>query len=769
MGVFPANTTVTATQAGTTQFSSPESIFFIPYSGSDCPGCAYVGALDTSRNRATMFPPYPLWPASPTPPTAVQPGGVLGQGAVFTAYNPNGITSNSPSLITPPVSAGGFHNPIGAAFLNSTQELFVADSNNNRVIVMKLDPQAGLPLNFDNANRVLGQTQLNQFSPNYIEGKEFNFSSGAGIALDTSGASPHLYVADAVNHRILCFKDARLIAPNLHADMVIGQPDFGTALCNYPSGDSSKPTQSSLCGPIGLAVDPQGNLYVADSGNGRVLRFPAPFSYTGAGPEPADLVIGQQSFTTQVLDPTASTMRSPYGVAFTGTSGLLVSDLSFNRVLYFKFTGNNTFNPATDNGLAATKVYGQTDFFGTSKGNASNQLSAPHHIAADTSGRLYVADTGNNRILIFEDPNSPFTPVSGDSAPVSLTQGINQPFGVYVNPSTGEVWVANSNQGAVVRFPVYDTLSQNQSPLTTISDIAIDTQQSAGLIEFGPLATVQDQFGDLFVADSGNRIVTYYQVVSVVNGASFLSYRLLAPDTIASIFPPTNGSQKQFGSNTAQFSALPLPTTLGDVQVTVNGTSAPMFYTSPGQINFVFPFNAPTSGTAEVDVIQASTKQILGTAIVNMSSVSPGVFQCPPSTATLRQACILNEDNTLNSFTNQAQRGHVIQIFGTGQGPVPNPPPDGTAPSGAVASPIAPRVLINGQYPEQYPTAPGDPANGQFVQYFGLAPGYVGLWQLNIQIPMGVAPGTSVQFEVNLNGVFDTDINSGFHMSVAIK
>jgi len=279
------------------------------------------------------------------------------------------------------------------------------------------------------------------------------------------------------------------------------------------------------------------------------------------------------------------------------------------------------------------------------------------------------------------------------------------------------------------------------------------------------------------VADTGNRIITYYQTFSVVNGASFLTYRLLAPGTIASICGNTTQVCKaagtQFGSNTANYASLPnpfpVPTVLGDIQVTVNGTPSPLFYVSPGQINFVIPSNAPTTGTAEVDVIQVSTQQILGTGLISMNSVSPGIFPCPSSTAALRQACINNEDNTLNSFTNQAQRGHLIQIYGTGQGVVPNAPPDGTPPSGTVPSPIAPRVLFNGQYPEQYPTQPGDPANGQFVQYFGLAPGFVGLWQLNIYVPMGVTPGNTVSLIVNLNGTFDTDINSGFHMSVAVK
>jgi len=773
MGVFPPNSPAPSqTTAGATGFNSPQSIFFIP----DGNGNAYVGVMDPNSNRATIFPPYSQWPAAPTPPQAVQPGGVIGQNQSFITLNPNG--ASSATIVTPPASASVLYSPISAVFLNATKELFVGDANNNRVIVM---PQTTNPVIFGNATRVLGQAQMNQSSINYLEGKEFNFSTGAGMALDTSGPTPHLYVADPSNHRVLGFKDARLIAPNLHADIVIGQPDFGSALCNYPSGDSTKPSQSSLCGPYGLVVDSQGNLYVADSGNSRVLRFPAPFSSNVTAGEKADLVLGQPDFVTQVPDPTASTMRAPYGLAFSGANGLLVSDVAFNRVLYIPFSAGGTFTALTDNGKAATKAYGQQTFSGispcASPCNSNAQLNAPHHIAADTSGRLYVADTGNNRILIFDDPNSTLTPAGGDSAPVSLTQGISQPLGVYVNPSTGEVWVANSGQGAVVRYPLYDTLSQNQASLTTIPDVANDPEQNSGLIGFRPLATVQDQFGDLFVADTGNRIITYYQTFSVVNGASFLTYRLLAPGTIASICGNTTQVCKaagtQFGSNTANYASLPnpfpVPTVLGDIQVTVNGTPSPLFYVSPGQINFVIPSNAPTTGTAEVDVIQVSTQQILGTGLISMNSVSPGIFPCPSSTAALRQACINNEDNTLNSFTNQAQRGHLIQIYGTGQGVVPNAPPDGTPPSGTVPSPIAPRVLFNGQYPEQYPTQPGDPANGQFVQYFGLAPGFVGLWQLNIYVPMGVTPGNTVSLIVNLNGTFDTDINSGFHMSVAVK
>jgi uncharacterized protein (TIGR03437 family) len=762
MGVFPPNTTnINQTVFFSTIFSNPASIFFIP----DGSGNADVGVVDPNSNRITIFPPYSQWPNAPTPPQAVS-GGVLGQNSSFTNFGSNGDTTGS---FTPQASARVFSAPSGAFFLNSTKELFVADTGNHRMIVMPQQPQPGNSVFFGDATRLLGQSGFDQFSINYLEGKEFQFTAGAGITLDTNGTIPHLYVADTFNHRVLGFKDARKISPGLQADLVIGQPNFGTAVCNYPSGDRNKPTQSSLCAPYGLAVDSQGNLYVADSLNSRVLRFPAPFA-NSSSLEKADLVLGQPDFNTAVPSPTQSGMGTPYGVAISGTNGLLVSDLAFNRVLYFKFTSNGTFTAGSDNGRAASKVYGQQDFFGTGPGSSNTQLNGPRHIAADSSGRPYVADTGNNRILIFHDPNAPTTPTSGDGAILPLTQGLNKPYSVYVNQTTGEVWVGNSNAYTLVRYPQYDSLVFNQTPLTTIPDVATDPG-SNGQVQYVPLATVQDQFGDLFVADNANRVITYYQGMQVVNGASFLpsTSRPLAPNAIASIFPAKNGSATQFGSNTAAFNTVPVPTDLGDVQVQVNGTPAAIFYTSPSQINLVIPWNAPTSGSALVDVIQSSTGQILGSSQVAMGSVAPGIFECPISVATARQACILNDDGSVNGIGAPAQRGHIIEIFGTGQGLVPNPPPDGVPPGGAVNSPVSSRVNIGGKYPEEYQSQPGDPSDKSFIKYFGLAPGLLGVWQLNLQIPMGVVPGNNVPLVVFINDIPDGDPASGFHMSLAVK
>ena len=93
---------------------------------------------------------------------------------------------------------------------------------------------------------------------------------------------------------MLGWRDAASFTSGAPADLVIGQPDFLSSLCN---GAADTVSASSLCSPAGLAVDGSGNLYVADSDNNRVLEYANPFTAC-AGVFPcvggaANLVLGQ--------------------------------------------------------------------------------------------------------------------------------------------------------------------------------------------------------------------------------------------------------------------------------------------------------------------------------------------------------------------------------------------------------------------------------------------------------------------------------------------
>jgi sugar lactone lactonase YvrE len=131
-----------------------------------------------------------------------------------------------------------------------------------------------------------------------------------------------------------------------------------------------------LC-PFGLAFDGQGNLWVADNGNNRVLQYWPPFSNGMA----ASLVLGQANFTTYSLTPpsTSSTIWFPMSLAFDTSGRLFVADMMANRTLIF--------TPPFSNNMAATLVIGQQDFAhwlvnqGGGYTPAANTLAGPFSVA----------------------------------------------------------------------------------------------------------------------------------------------------------------------------------------------------------------------------------------------------------------------------------------------------------------------------------------------------------------------------------------------------
>jgi uncharacterized protein (TIGR03437 family) len=790
--IGPTGLNLTGTAATTfvyqTWIAQPAGIFFIP-SGSLA---GSVGVVDTGFNRILIFPPYPQWPAESTQ-YSPQANAVVGQGGSFTTIYPNDAQSATIGGGTPPASAGSLSSPVAAAFLASTNELFVADTGNNRVAVLPMTGGSGTV--FAAATRILGQDLADANSPNLIEGREFWFTSAsvdAGIALDTSGTTPHLYVSDPNNNRVLGYYDARLVKAGVRADLVIGQKDFSHAWCNYNTGasngiggDPTAPTQTSLCVPVGLVVDSAGNLYVADSGNGRVLRFPAPFANYPkvATLEAADLVLGQQGFSAQVKQASSSQMSVPYGVAISGINGLVVSDAALNRVLYFPFDANHTFAALSDNGKAATVVYGQPDFVSKLPGMASGSFNGPLHVATDPNGQVYVADAGNNRVVIFNDPHSPFA----SNTPILSITGLNAPRGVWVDIN-GNIWIANTNSTSVYEYPEASDLYAGATPSLTVTAVT----------NTATLAT--DGFGALYLADETNRVTIYFPALQAMNGANFLADRSIAPATIASLCAAGSNCANQatafqyttaggtIGCALANNTQIPVATVLGGCQVNfVNGnvsTPAPLFYTSPSQINFYVPLSAPTSGNANIEVVQQSTGQVLAAGLAAMSNTSPGIFQQSFSGSS-RQAAVLNEDNSLNSASNPAQRGHIITIYATGYGPeVPGIPADGVpapssplvvVPKGLTEVLIGTCLLSEGTAaPLNCPNQPGDVGTAgsvatNWIPFTGLAPGFVGEWQIDAQIPMAVVPNQAAIIKVLFNGIASSDPQPAYQTVIYVK
>lgn len=675
-----------------------------------------LGVADPSTNRITLFDPFADWPAetdtAPSPSAKV----VIGQ---------QGFTSFDPNRRQPEPSANSLAQPSGTFYTGT--ELFVTDTGNNRVLVFpSLTTSAS-------ATRVLGQRTFNLAAPNVAEGRELflfngftstgnlagNFSDGGGIAIDNTSNPPHLYVADTFNNRILGYADVRKVRPGDKADVVIGQNDFEHTLVNAPSNNADSLTNSGLFRPSGLAVDASGNLYVADSGNSRVLRFAKPFeqSVSAGDRQRANLVLGQLNFNQKLTDATAQNMAYPFGLAFTVEGSLVVSDAVHSRILFFRKPVNGDFA----SGQAAERVIGQPDFFTVGGSTAPTRLNSPRGIALDTDDRLYVADAGNNRVVLYDR----ITVGSNDPTPAfTLSTGLTAPQGVWVSPFTGEIWVANTrlnNTGQATRFPRFERL-------------AIDPRSDYTIPSAGPLALTQDASGNLYIAEAVNRVAIFYNALAFQINGNYAS-RPLAPGAAAVLYPA--GGDKggvSFSSSLVAFSGATVPTTVDDIQVLLNGNPVPVYAVSPFQINFLVPMNAPDSGTAEIQVIRASTGQILGVSNPQFARSAPALFT--QSANGQGQVAALNEDNSVNTASNPAARGSVVQLFGTGQGFVANAPPDGTPPTGPITTAEKPRVYLGG----------ADFVKDEDVLYSGLAPGLVGVWQINARVPQDAAPGQNDAF-----------------------
>src|SRR5271167_2108374 len=156
------------------------------------------------------------------------------------------------------------------------------------------------------ADLVLGQDGTSNGGINFIDAASLN--SPAGLALDTSVTPHRLFVADPFNNRVLGFPNAESFANGEPASMVLGQPNFFLEFPNQnpnairgPLARSaagqlalrvaSTPFARSLVSPSAVAVDAQGGVYVVDSGNNRVVFYPAPVT----NDEVATVFLGQGS------------------------------------------------------------------------------------------------------------------------------------------------------------------------------------------------------------------------------------------------------------------------------------------------------------------------------------------------------------------------------------------------------------------------------------------------------------------------------------------
>lgn len=279
-------------------------------------------------------------------------------------------------------TASGMSAPV-SVFISSDNQLVVADSQNNRVLIWKTLPTHSGQA----ADVVVGQTSFTtRLSATTQTG--LNYPAAAIIA------GNQLLVADRNNNRVLIWDEVPAAGSNgAAADLVLGQTGFTTSVHDDE--------EYSLYNPSSLWSDGY-KLLVSDTSNNRVLYWSNFPQDIGAS---ATYVIGQTDFSRSTAGTSASTLRSPFGITSDG-SAFYIADQGNNRVLRFDSL------PIANN-ASASYVYGQdSDTFTAATANDEDQdsvkddnptektLNGPSgvHVAA---GVLYVTDRSNNRVLLF--------------------------------------------------------------------------------------------------------------------------------------------------------------------------------------------------------------------------------------------------------------------------------------------------------------------------------------------------------------------------------
>ena len=185
--------------------------------------------------------------------------------------------------------------------------------------------------------------------------------------------------------------------------------DFSDTLCADGVGQDPAPSDHGMCSPGGVALDASGNLFVADTGNNRVIEIDAPL----AGTQSAARVIGQGGdFTASgcnrgAMAPGASTLCAPAGLMLDVLGNLWVADVNNDRVLEYQppFGADAAAAMAIGQGAAGNLTTAGCDRGiapGDLNGVGADSLCAPAAVAVDSNIDLYVADSSNNRSLIYD-------------------------------------------------------------------------------------------------------------------------------------------------------------------------------------------------------------------------------------------------------------------------------------------------------------------------------------------------------------------------------
>ena len=447
---------------------------------------------------------------------------------------------------------------------DSAGNLYIADFNNNRIRVVAASTGTlfGQSVTAGDIYTVAGNGTAG-YSGDGGAATSAELSGPTGVAVDSAG---NLYIADASNNRVrvVAASTQTLWGQSMTANNIYTIAGVGGA--GGFAGDGGAATNAKLAYPSNLAFDNWGNLYITDFNNSCIRMIAGSTrTFWGQNMTANDIytitgITGAPGYNGDGITATTAEVNQPSGVAVDSSGNLYIADKGNNRIrVVVASTGMLWGQNVTANDIYTVVGNGTGGYNGDGIEATNSELWLPSGVAFDSTGNLYVADSNNNRIRVVSPGTvMPTTAVGETAATQNVYVELTQASAI---SSISVPKAMNGAQEFTVGTVTGCTLGTTSNPINTVCTVPITfnpqypgprtgalTFYSSGTTILGtvgltgigtgpqivfpsnsivfpvgskfgePYGIEVDTYGDVFVADYGNKAV--YEVMAGTGGAS---------------------------------------------------------------------------------------------------------------------------------------------------------------------------------------------------------------------------------------------------------
>ncbi len=446
-----------------------------------------------------------------------------------------------------PAVSAELNSPSGVA-LDAHGNLVIADTANNRIRVVAQSNGTfyGQSMTDGDIYTVAGDGTAG-YTGDAQSAVTAELNAPSGVALDAHG---NLVIADTANNRI------RVVAQSngTFYDRTMVDGDVytvaGTGAAGY-SGDLGQAVSATLDGPRTVALDAQGNLVIADTGNNSI-RVVAQGNGTFYGLSMMNASIytiagdGTPGYVADNVPAASTELHSPGGVALDAQGNVVIADTGNNRIrVVAESTGSFYGQAMTDEDIYTVAGAGPAGYTGDGIPAVTSELDSPGGVALDTHGNLVIADTANQRVRVLATSTGPFYGLAmtardiytsagtgvggyslGDGIAATTSAELAQPDDVIVDPQGNLVIADTANnrirvvaQSSGTFYGQAMTAGDIYSVVGTVTGGYNGDDRTAVTAELNaPSGVALDAHGNLVIADSANQRI---RVVAETSGTFY--------------------------------------------------------------------------------------------------------------------------------------------------------------------------------------------------------------------------------------------------------